>query len=555
MLAYELYLANKDFEGEFFKSARPIKKCFVKKSNGKFKVNFDDTTIDEFGGSLIPNQQMLQKAWDMPTNSHSGIPYRVTGSNSPKPYIRFYGKIDNKKIEISYGILKASVYRDENYRKPAIEANDKIKVNLDKESYFIGDESLFEVYVKNGLVEEIKGKTFVSSELFKEVTEAFFRKYKNKRIEDVKKGNFVIYVLPKKGDIEYRKEEAETTDKSVFPDAFGNDCTAYSSGTTRTAKFLTFDDPAYTLNNKQKEYFYEEMGVGDKSLEKVEFPTRETNIAGLTFYFLDLDNPNHQTEYRGLGFYRHIYDNYVALKGKRNKKIQSHKGSRLKITGVKVNNAQKEILIDANLTLAQMENILKPEKFGENIPPHTFEVFIKKSREDTYWRDYIWAINNYLIGNKIDKKKLERIFVHKINEKLFEFLKKKNRRDAKEFVNKTYFCMKLMCGEDMEMENDENMAYAIGKIAGKYVGFKEKEGQSTSSLSDILTYSKYNENKLRHVYQKVCLGISLYKGDDGKKKDMEKFVKESSKNMPVKLKNPDNDYSYFFYRGVFEELI
>jgi hypothetical protein len=49
VLAYELYLRNKDSTANIVKQQKPIKKIFVNKG----KVTLDKTTIDEYGSETV----------------------------------------------------------------------------------------------------------------------------------------------------------------------------------------------------------------------------------------------------------------------------------------------------------------------------------------------------------------------------------------------------------------------------------------------------------------------------------------------------------------------
>ena len=107
------------------------------------------------------------------------------------------------------------------------------------------------------------------------------------------------------------------------------------------------------------------------------------------------------------------------------------------------------------------------------------------------------------------------------------------------------------------MESEENFAYHIGEIAGKYIKFKKDIGENNNTLQDIITYSKYDREKLRFVHRRVCLGISLTKPSSDKQNQLTEIIKFIRDVMPkdeINDSNAHKDNSYFFYKGVFEQL-
>ena len=99
----------------------------------------------------------------------------------------------------------------------------------------------------------------------------------------------------------------------------------------------------------------------------------------------------------------------------------------------------------------------------------------------------------------------------------------------------------------------EKFAYHTGLIAGRYVKFKRESDEESNMLSDILTYSKYDREKLRHVISRVCQGVSQSNAKQTRIDVLSKFIHE---NQQEEIPDPEanNDYSYFFYKGAFESL-
>ncbi|MFA7398359.1 MAG: hypothetical protein WC046_07740, partial [Candidatus Bathyarchaeia archaeon] len=94
MLAYELYLKNKESTVEAVKTVVPIKKIFVRADN-RFTVQLDSKTLEHYGEYLNPKNSnfFFQEALSMPSNNLAsvGLPYRGTGAAAKKPYIEFFG--------------------------------------------------------------------------------------------------------------------------------------------------------------------------------------------------------------------------------------------------------------------------------------------------------------------------------------------------------------------------------------------------------------------------------------------------------------------------------
>jgi|SRR3954452_15616099 hypothetical protein len=104
------------------------------------------------------------------------------------------------------------------------------------------------------------------------------------------------------------------------------------------------------------------------------------------------------------------------------------------------------------------------------------------------------------------------------------------------------------------MNSSEEYAYQIGLIAGRYVKYKKEANEGSSSLKDILTYSKYDRDKLRFVFQRVGLGINLSNSDGPSLNDFLGFIKNHHPASEITNEDASKDFSYFFYKGVFQEL-
>ena len=104
------------------------------------------------------------------------------------------------------------------------------------------------------------------------------------------------------------------------------------------------------------------------------------------------------------------------------------------------------------------------------------------------------------------------------------------------------------------MDSNEEVAQSIGQIARTYVDFKEKNGESDNSLSDMLTYSKYDRDKLSFVYARICRGVQLSKISNEKKKDVTEKITSLTPDAEIDDEVSSKDYSYFFYKGYYSTL-
>ena len=126
---------------------------------------------------------------------------------------------------------------------------------------------------------------------------------KEKKIEEIKPNSkapfrFVIIVLPhsllsENLTIRYHSDKkASLASNPKFKDSFGTTAETYASETTINAKFMSFDDQAFTINCCTGEEFYKNLGIGEESFSKINLPTESGfRISGLTWYFFDKDDP------------------------------------------------------------------------------------------------------------------------------------------------------------------------------------------------------------------------------------------------------------------------
>ncbi len=104
------------------------------------------------------------------------------------------------------------------------------------------------------------------------------------------------------------------------------------------------------------------------------------------------------------------------------------------------------------------------------------------------------------------------------------------------------------------INQNEEFAEKIGQIARIYIEFKQDHDENDNSLSDILTYSKYDREKLRFVVKRVGLGVQLSKIIDASKKDVTKNISRLQPKEEIEDDVASKDYSYFFFKGYYTNM-
>lgn len=572
MLVYELYLKNKENTDETVKNVFPIKKAFVIAEHDKITVQLDSKTLEHYGATLNPNapESYIRESLSMPPNNLSsvGLPYRGTGSASKKPYIEFYGNYKSGRLRLSIGGQKSDGQKEEysytyDFKKDnevTSTPSELLLLRLDNKNYFVSDKLLFDLYKESGIITPEGG---LSSKVFLEVSKTFLSLWKGKitpeKLREFTSFSFRIIVLPlllqSEGKVEYRSQKGETDlSGEAFEDCFGGSATCYPAGSTVNAKFFSFDDRAFAINCKTGKEFYQNLGIGNESFPKIYLPTENViEIAGLEWYFFDISEPSFKFEAKGGGIYDQLLSNYKLLSSRSGLSV-THQ-SALKVICTKRAQAKLEVLLDENLTLDQMKEMFSRAQDGMSSHPMALESLIIKNNRDIIWAEYITAVRYLMNGTYFDRSSLLQRYTQILRAQLWDCIKsnKPIKKELDDFFRKSQFCLNLLTKHDrgVTMNKNEEYAYKIGVIAGKYVKFKRTNKEANNSTNDILTYSKYDRERLRFVYQRIGLGISLSKVNTD-------ALVQSIKNDLPKEEIDDaqayEDYSYFFYKGVFENL-
>lgn len=555
MLAYELFLKNKDDDGRIVKYVKPIKKVYLSNSN----VELDQKGIEAYGSEKQIKSALLQELLSMPLNTSNAkmlnLPDQRTGSRSANPYLELFGLFviskKEKKIKITIGSNPSfSATLDIDSENEQYDISGDVMLSLDKKNYSIGDKNLFDAYVDSKI---IKNDGTLNKSLFKNICEKIFDKIKQNKvlIGETKqaKTSFSIFIIPSKEEIKYKNSSAVIF-QGKFKDSFGENANLYADKPTQTAKFLSYDDPAFPINCTKGINFYENIGVGDKSIEKINIPNKNIfNISGLSWLFTDIKNKTNFLETRN-GIYSQLYRNYLELK-----KDTDKENAQIKIVCFRKNQAKLEVLFDENMTMQRMQSIFEREGM-QNPPFNAFESLIQLTKNATLWRYYLDAVRALVTGAGLDR----RSFITYLNMLLRKDIHKwirGNPIDAQNFFSRTWFSLKSLTNSNpstTNMNQEEEYAWRIGKIAGMYVNFREKSKDQNNSLRDILAYSKYDREKLRFVFQRIGQGVNLAKAKQESIGQITDYIKNTKPPEEISDKNAYDDYSYFFYKGAFETL-
>ena len=569
MLGYELYLRNKDSKANVPRGNRvkPIKKIYV--NRGK-KIDIDTKTLEENGSKISDEFSILQVPLIMPLNTCDSSLLNLldsrTSTNQPSPYVEIRGSLRRTKSTYDVTLLLQKTVNDKDNLLQAtfdisndeekIQANEGIRLRIDTQNYKLGEKKLFDEYVD---ADVLTNDCMFSADLFSIIAKEFFSFVKTGKVELNKPRviDFSVYVLPSDLTINYIEKEKDNTPPQIngFTDSFGNHATAFASKSTKTAKFLSFYDKAFSINCKQDTDFYQNIGIGRQSLPHIFLPPDQTfTIKGLSWVFIDLNDIHQRFRQTMRGILAQLSENFQLLNSKGQTKREK---SLLKIICLRQQQSKQEILLDDNLTMERMKRLFSTFD-PKNVPHMALEVLIYKNRKILLWDDYLYGIGSFLSETRIPKLHLITSFTRLLKRYISKkkWIKEdKKRGEAIDFFNRTDFCLKTLSitqtGEK-DMNESETFAHKVGIIARLYVDFRNEADDESNSLRDILTYSKYDREKLRFVYDRVGLGINLSKAKEDKKGEITKDVSQHTPHEEIPDTDAFNDYSYFFYKGYFQ---
>lgn len=571
MLAYELFLENESTGQDPGKSI-PIKKIFVTKDTS---IKIDDKPLDTYGRLSVPNKlsDFLQTHFDMPidTNKNLSLPRKIVAPNAAKPYVAIpgYVKISIKKDQMSGEITLG--YKPNGYfaklsipdYEQEIQSTD-ISLKIDEQNYRIGDTSLYVAYCKNEILVDNK----IPAKLFESICIEFFEYVKKKEPVFPKgKSSFMLYVLPGTEPIVFVRpnntadptqvdpsDESNNTAELLCIDPSDKSCSQYPIKPSQGVFFLSYDDPAFTINCKQEKEFYKNLGICKNMLDKIILPnTKKMSIAGFEWYFTSLENADLHFERKNVGIFGQLYSNYQKLCEKKT----TENNPKLLIFCIKKTNAKLEVMISENLSLTRLDNMFS--NINDSIPLSVLErtLIITRGKSTTY-RYYIAAIKSILNQTSFDPVLLQKIFSEIIHDNIRKWLD--SQRDAEDFFMRSEFCKKhlkttIKNNQRMNQQDDHTaeqytqFAKKIGIMARIYIDFRKDHKFENNSFKTILTKSKYDFKTLQDVVKQIGRSVHLLKLDPNDEKTL---LENLSKHTPdIDTIDTKDDYSYYFYLGYF----
>lgn len=558
MLAYELFHSNKNNTANIVKQQFPLKKVFYNQG----KIEIDKIFNEEYASHHTKDTKQLQDWLMMPLNTIDAkklnLPDYRTGAASPNPYIEVYGYLKTSKslesklfLTIGKKLNQTEYILDLASGKIQHNSNGEIILKLDNKKYFSKSNLLFDEYVNSGIIDK---NSVLNTKAYGEIIDEFINYAKKQESNFSKFGNtsFRIYILPDNSTIEFKKESKNNSKQKSFIDYFGNKVTHYASTPTKNSKFLSYDDKAFTINCKQDIDFYKNLGIGDESLDKISTDKSKTfKISRLDWTFTDISNPDFKFTATKKGILTQLYENYRQLSNGKGNTSRAQ----LKVICLRINQAKQELLIDENLTMNKMNQMFSNIK---NIPPLCFEsVLIDTSGKNPIWNTYLYVVKNFIAGNKIPKNYLLSFFTKILKQKQYEWNKLKNKYEQNEFFLRTDFCLKSLCTShnvDLYMDTNEIFAEKIGCIARAYIDYKTHNQETDNSVSDILTYSKYDRERLRFILSRIGRGIQLSKAPDHEKNLMTNKIGSLQPKDEISDEYSSKDFSYFFFKGYYNNL-
>ena len=552
MLAHTIFHENNN-TGLEPGNGTPIKKIFVKNDT----ITLDNKTIQQYGVKILPSStvgSLMVKQFNMPLDIEASLnlPNKKVASNSPDPYvvipgyIKAFKKKDQITGEITLGDKKKGYFA--RLSIPDFERNitpSDIGFKMDSQKYLMGDETLYDVYCKHKILENNKLK----SSLFEKITDTFFDYIEEINPEFPKiKTSFSLYILPNDENITVISKQMKKT-FSNKTDAFGNDLDYYPDKPTTGLFFCSYDDKAFTINCTVKEKFYETLGIGNNSHDKLSLPNSKKNsISGFDWYFLNLQSPDKIFTKRNQGIYHQLCQNYLDLKNEQN---LTNTLSSLLVFCIKKNNAKLEVMLSENLAMEQMETL-----FGDaplkDVPSFTLELLIIKKNSKLFFRYYMMAIKSLLNGTPVNSDLLIKIFTDKIRVEIREWVKGKSDITAIDFFKRSEFCLKTLNPlyiSDHLLKEEEEFAKSVGGITRQYITFRMTHGHDNNSLREILSKPKYDIQTLQYVIKQIGRGIHLLNIKSEKYKEILSKITDSA---PEAIDSDSRkDFSYHFYMGYF----
>ena len=552
MLAHTIFHENNN-TGLEPGNGTPIKKIFVKNDT----ITLDNKTIQQYGVKILPSStvgSLMVKQFNMPLDIEASLnlPNKKVASNSPKPYvvipgyIKAFKKKDQITGEITLGDKKKGYFARlsiPDFEQEIISSD--INLKIDSQRYFMNNEPLYDAYCKHKILEGNKLK----STLFEKIVIKFFDYIKEINPEFPKiKTSFSLYILPSDDPITFASQEIHKQSLNKL-DAFGNNIECYPKKPTTGLFFCSYDDQAFTINCTVKEKFYETLGIGNNSHDKLFLPNSKKNsISGFDWYFLNLENSAKIFTKRNQGIYHQLCQNYLDLKNEQN---LTNTLSSLLVFCIKKTNAKFEVMLNENLTMVKMESLFDDVSLKDT-PPFALELLIVTKGSKSIFRYYMMAIKSLLNEIPVNSDLLIKIFTDKIRDEIREWVKGKSDITAIDFFKRSEFCLKTLNPlyiSDPTLKEEEEFAKSVGGIARQYISFRMTNKHDNNSLREILSKPKYDIQTLQYVIKQIGRGIHLL----NIKSEKYNQILDRISDITPEIVDSDSrkDFSYHFYMGYF----
>ncbi len=519
----------------------------------KFSFNEKDKSLAEYGtlidiGIDEKDKNALNDFNLIPSN-FLDIPFNENVPNKKNDYIiiKFTAKIDKR------GNLKLNTIKTKEKRYSELLLNDY--------------RDLFETSknckykIKDSLIESLKQFLYEQ-----------FNKRNSEKLNFLKKG-FSVILLPYKyyDNLKLIQDKFNELHKGDSNNLAPND-----------GKFISGDDLSFLINMNSN---LEELTCTKPNLVSFSISPNKIGVKGLSFYFIFKNKSN--------GYYKPILQQKGLLNTlyKSYKELDDNKTFNLEdaiIVFVSKNQQKEEILLYTHIPeeVFHIINKIIDLKGGEINKAYLLEkIFIENLGTTKIINNYINAINDLLIINSeyfFDySKKYFNQEISSMRGQIINYIKGNfTESSPKDFCNQadSYLSLKYnmyryykkgnnMSEPDLKIEKDthdymskeENFAYKIGVLTGRYLNLLKQSKKLDNSTYDLISYDKYNYEKLKFVFKRICFSIGINKFEnEGFKDKMINYTHEIDKDLiENKLMSNitnDKDFSLFFYFGVFENL-
>jgi hypothetical protein len=519
---------------------------YLSKSLEQLGLEFDKTDLEKL--NLVPHN-LLDFKFSKP---------------EPKETL-FYVTIP---IKLKGNILSASNVKFDTQTKEFFEdLNNKPK----PKSYY---KFLLDAYLKSNILTKVDTKYIRNTEKIKELIKFLWESWKkffdenDKTVLKILKGGILILLLPSKYQADDAKKELSEAYERVHK----------GHNTPDDGKFFSRDDAAFIINYKKDPNILNKLTSVNP--DYVSFSKKPIKQRNLLFYYIFI----HKYETQPIKYYQgivaNLYEGYSDLLNLNSKEIEN-----VLVAGLKKQNQKLEVILYAHVPTERLNEIyskisiaiektqLGKMKNSKQILSWLLEdLFLEKTSKYYNIQFYVEAANDFLVFERESFFDEAKRFLNKrvINEKgsYIDAIKSNKIKNIEDFFSKAnfYLLFKYLMhnsGDEMQpnyMKTEEYFAYLIGKSVGKYLQLLKKSGNLDNSAYDLISYDKYDYEKLKFIFERLGRAIGIKKLED-KQEEMEKYfntvtneINETLGKFSAPEEIKDKDLSFFFYLGVFKEL-